>query len=194
VPEPDGGRPFRPSFLSRLCEPKGLHTLCQAFARMVEAGCEDAVLGIAGQANAGDLTFWEDCRQKLVERGLEGAIDFRGEVDEVEKAQFFRDASVFCLPELYPEPRGVACLEAMAWGVPALVADHGIFPEIAELTGGARCLPPGDPDALADALAELCHDPERTAKMGRAAARGVAEHFSAEGMARRTEELLHSLK
>lgn len=189
-PRRDRRAPARVSFLSRLCADKGLDTLCDAFGMIAD---EETVLAVAGQANSSDRTFWKTCRTRLVKAGLENRLDFRGEVSERDKQSFLAAADIFCVPERVSEPRGVACLEAMAAGVPVVVPDHGIFPEIADLAGGATCVPPGDAAALAAAFKQLLRDRDALLEMGRSARAGVEEHFSAARMASRTEELLRGL-
>jgi glycosyltransferase involved in cell wall biosynthesis len=63
---------------------------------------------------------------------------------------------------------------ALAFGKPAVITDVGGFGEVAE-AGAARIVPPGDPDALAEALRARLSDAvarERLAKGARAAAAG----------------------
>ena len=52
---------------------------------------------------------------------------------------------------------------------------------------------PDDPAALADALDSLAADPERRRRLGDAGRERVREHFSADGMARRTLALYEEL-
>ncbi len=107
-------------------------------------------------------------------------------MDLAGKAALLQSLSVFCLPSRNAERRAMACLEAMAAGVPAVVPSLGLFPELVELTGGGLLVPAEDADAVAHALAGLMDDPDGADRMGRAAAEGVAAHFSAEMMTDRT--------
>jgi glycosyltransferase involved in cell wall biosynthesis len=50
-------------------------------------------------------------------------------------------------------------------------------------------VPPGDPDALAAAIAKLLQAPEMAAEMGAAGRRRVIARYRVETMARRVEEL-----
>jgi mannosyltransferase len=62
----------------------------------------------------------------------------------------YRAADVFVSPS-FAEGFGLALLEGMACGLPALASQAGIAPEIVTPESG-RLVPPGDVDALVDAL------------------------------------------
>ena len=81
-----------------------------------------------------------------------------------------------------PEPFGLVPVEAMGLGRAVIAADIG-GPAESVIDGETGILiPPGKPDLLAEGLLELGRDPDRREQLGRAAARHVAEHFSAERM------------
>jgi len=184
--DPPAREPFRIGFLSRLCSAKGLDILCEAFRIVERRRPGGAALAVAGQARGPDAAFWSELQAQLAEAGLADSIECAGEVDAEQKVSFLHGCSVFCLPERFAEPRGIACLEAMAAGLPAVVPALGIFPEIIELTGGGVCVAPGDAGAFADALCRLRDDPAEVARLSRAAADGVARHFSVERLATET--------
>jgi len=71
----------------------------------------------------------------------------------------------------------------MANGVPVVVPRRGAFPEILEKTGGGILVEPDDPASLADGIFSLWKDRELLAELGRRAALGVREHYTAAQMA-----------
>lgn len=80
----------------------------------------------------------------------------------------YRAAALFVLPSRY-EGMPLVLLEAQAMGLPAVAFDCPTGPADV-LTPETGCLvPDGDGPALAAALVELLRDPERRARMGRAA-------------------------
>jgi len=88
-----------------------------------------------------------------------------------ELAAVFRAADLVVLPYREIDQSGVL-FTALAFATPLLLSAVGGFPEVAA-TGAAELVPPGDPAALAAALAGLLEDPARRAALG-ATARRVA--------------------
>jgi len=187
---PAGGRvrePFRIGFLSRVSPAKGLDILVEAFILLAQRRPgKDMALSVAGEVIGSNSRFLARLRERIAAAGLTERFEYLGEVGLAEKVRFLQSLSVFCLPSRYAEQRAMACLEAMAAGVPAVVPRLGLFPELIGLTGGGVLAPVEDAGAFADALASLMDDPDRADRMGRAASEGVARHFSAEAMTART--------
>ena len=90
------------------------------------------------------------------------------------------------MPSRFPEQRAIACLEALSAGVPLVVPNQGVLPEVIALTGGGILVPPEDPEALARAVEKALDDAEAHRDMAHAAFEGVRRHFSAERMAAET--------
>ena len=77
------------------------------------------------------------------------------------------------------EAFGVAYVEAMAGGLPAIGALGEPGPEeIAAAGDGLRRVPAGDPAALADIIATLAGDPAELADLGRTARETVERAFT----------------
>jgi glycosyltransferase involved in cell wall biosynthesis len=90
------------------------------------------------------------------------------------------------------EGLGSSVLWAMAYGLPVIATRVGGLPEIVVENETGWLIPPGSPQALADAtLLAACHR-ERLAQFGRNG-RQRAEGFSAAIMITRTEALYRSL-
>ena len=178
--------PFRIGFLSRISPAKGLDILCEAFRILEKTRPGGAVLAVAGQLAGSGRAFWRQLHKALDADGLADRVEFAGEVDLDGKVRFLRSCSVFCVPSRLPERRAVACIEALAAGVPLVVPDRGVFPELLALARGGVTVPPDDPQALADAFARLRDNPEEADRLALAAAAGAATHFSADAVADQT--------
>ena len=95
-------------------------------------------------------------------------------------------ARCFVYPSLY-EGFGLPAAEALACGVPTIVADTSSLPEV--VGDAALLVDPHDPGTLADALRRLLEEPELAADL---AARGPrqAARFSWERGAEQLETVL----
>jgi glycosyltransferase involved in cell wall biosynthesis len=85
---------------------------------------------------------------------------------------------VFALPSV-DEAFGVAYVEAMAAGVPAIGCRGEPGPEeIAAAGDGFLLVPPGDIERLTQRIDELLSDPQRLREAGQRARATVAAHFT----------------
>jgi glycosyltransferase involved in cell wall biosynthesis len=75
----------------------------------------------------------EDYFRTEIEPLLNGSdVNFIGEMDDREKTQFLGEALALLFPIDWPEPFGLAMIEAMACGTPVLAFRCGSVPEIVE--------------------------------------------------------------
>ena len=112
------------------------------------------------------------------ELGVSGRLHFTGQLPNAEAVATARRGAVFVLPSV-DEAFGVAYVEAMAAGVPAIGARGEPGPEeIAAAGGGIRLVAPGDPEALAEELRTLLDDPSYRRELGRTARATVEASFT----------------
>ena len=175
--------PLRIGYLSRINREKGIDLLVEAFRRLQSGDGFDVRLCVAGELPKQSKEFWRELRDSLREDGLEDRLDFRGEVDGPGKKDFLTGCDVMALPSRGLECRGMACLEALAAGVPIVVPERGIFPEIIERTGGGILFPPEEICSLAEAIEQLASEPETRGRMARDGRQGIEEHYSAHAAA-----------
>jgi glycosyltransferase involved in cell wall biosynthesis len=177
---------FVVGYLARVCPEKGLHLLVEAFRRLADRVGPDRVrLTIAGWLASRDRAYFEGIMERVQAWGLDGIVDYRGEVDRTEKLAFLSSIHVLSVPTVYKEPKGRFVLEALAHGVPVVQPRHGAFPEMLNATGGGLLVDPDSPQALTDGLRALMDDPERRAALGRAGRESVHREFSDVAMASR---------
>ena len=101
-------------------------------------------------------------------------------------------ADVFCAPALRGESFGIVLLEGMAAGTAVVASDIDGYRNVATDGVDARLVPPGDPEALGDAIAELLGDPRQAASLV-AGGQARAEAFSMQHLAERYVELYGSI-
>ena len=164
---------------------KGIEHLLDAFGR-VAASQPDAELWIVGNPRM-DV---EPLHRRALEVGGRVRLVTRF-VDEAEIPAIFRRADLVALPYLDAEHSGVL-YTGLAFGKPLVLSAVGGFPEVAA-TGAARLVPPGDVDALAEALEELVADETARAKLAAAATKAAAGPYSWDEAARLHLDLYRDL-
>jgi glycosyltransferase involved in cell wall biosynthesis len=121
------------------------------------------------------------------ELGLADRVRFTGALPHDEAVAQAR-RGVFVLPSV-GEAFGVAYVEAMAGGVPAIGCRGEDGPqEIAAAGDGIRLVPPADPEVLASELDALLRRDDWRHELGAAARETVARAFTWEGCGRATVE------
>ncbi len=189
-PSRDPGRPLTIGFLARMSSEKGFHVLAEAFVRLVDSGEFPGLrLKAAGYLGGKGIEYVAQVRRALARRGVREQLEVLGTVSRREKLELLRQFDVFSVPTVFPEPKGIFLLEAMASGVPVVEPRHGSFPELLGATGGGILHDPSSVEALAGALAVLLRDAELRRNLGRKGREGVLERFTSKCMAERTLEL-----
>ncbi|MEE9607363.1 MAG: glycosyltransferase family 4 protein [Myxococcota bacterium] len=106
----------------------------------------------------------------------------------------YSTARVAIVPSFF-EGFGFPASEAMSCGLPVVANAAGALPEVVGSDGQAgRLVPPRDPRALAAAIGELLADPERAARMGRAARARIERVFQWRDAAARLAEVLEETR
>jgi glycosyltransferase involved in cell wall biosynthesis len=184
-------RPANPSLLfavvGRVVPERGLDLLIDALAEVYG----DWRLQIVGTGPAQEAL--EAQAQRL---GLSARIEWLGGIPRQELDGLWREADAIIAPSrstpTWVEPTGTLVLEAMAWGVPAIVSRCGALPDVVGDAG--MVIDEGDRDALSRALARLVEEPARARTLGAKARERVLEHYGdgpiAERMARFWRESL----
>ncbi len=174
--------PSEPRLLcvGRLIPIKGHLVLLRALAQ-ARGRVPGATLAVAGR---GPLE--PALRTYARELGLEGAVDFLGFVSPVQKA--IDRAAIVVVPSI-GEGFGMVALEAMERARPVIASAVGGLPEIVVDGETGIVVPPGDAEALADAIVRLAGDLDTAEAMGRRARERALGEFPPERSAARIEEL-----
>lgn len=163
-------------FLSRLDAKKGIDLLLPAFAR-IRVNHPEAVLVLAGN---GDPELVEGLQQQAGRLGLGDGLLWAGFLEGAKKQNAYADADIFVLPS-YSENFGVAVVEAMGAGLPAVVSDQiGIHDQIA--AAGAGIVVGCVVEQIESALVKLIEDVGLRARMGENALR-FAQRFAPQEVA-----------
>lgn len=139
---------------------------------------------------AGEGEERESLQRLHGELGLGDRFVLRGSVPDV--AAFLRTVEIVVLPS-HSEGMSNALLEAMSAGRAVIATDVGANPMLVQHGKCGLIVPPGDDDAIADAIGAYLANPLRAAALGAAARTRVEAGFSRDAMTRRFEAYYEGL-
>jgi len=158
-------------FAARMEELKGPMVLMEAMGVAYQQ-CENLCLNIAGDGSQ---------RQKIAARAKALNVASRYRYHGVythpeERSAFMRSLDVFVMPS-FTEGTPNSIVEAMAHGIPIIASQVGGVPDMIGDDAGVL-VPPGDANALAQAMLRLARDQDLRQAMGRAAYERYQRFFS----------------
>ena len=165
----------RIGFAGRMLTSKGIEDLIAAQEILQARGLE-MNLQLCGQPDAGNpaaipittLNAWARRAQ----------VDWSGHLEDIRV--LWRNCDIAVMPSRVGEGMPRSMLEAAACGRPLIVTDvSGCRHFVRNATEG-YVVPPMDPQALAESLEKLIHDPELRQRMGRAARARVLSGYTEE--------------
>jgi colanic acid/amylovoran biosynthesis glycosyltransferase len=177
-------RPLRILSIGTLHEVKGQAHLVEACRRLTARGVPVECTFVGDGPDRAAL------EARVADAGLTGRVRFSGQRTRAELVELLRRADVLAAPSV-PTRGGkregipVVLMEAMAAGLPVVASRLSGIPELVADGESGLLVPPGDPDALAAALARLAADPALRSRLGQAARARVAADFDVSRNARR---------
>jgi glycosyltransferase involved in cell wall biosynthesis len=154
-------------YLGRLTEEKGVRLLMAAWDRIAATGGLGVPLVVAGAGPLADeVTAWARGRAD---------VRFAGLQDKAASRALVARSVAVVVPSRWLETFGLVVVEAMAAGVPAVVAGHSSLAELVSdgVTGLTHT--PGDAASLAAALGRIVRAPS---SLGRAARERYEQEFT----------------
>jgi len=156
---PTAGPP-RLLFVGSLNRVKDPFTLLAAMRRVVDAEPDARLDAVGADVLAGEV------QRRAAELGLGANVRFHGQRPHADLDRLYRSAQLLVVTSRH-EAGPMVALEAAARGVPTVGTHVG---HLADAAGDwAATVPVGDAAALAGAILALARDPDRRARMGRAA-------------------------
>jgi glycosyltransferase involved in cell wall biosynthesis len=152
-------------------------TVCRALPALFRRAPRARFAFAGGHAGDGATRIYRECVDYCREQGIADRVHFLGKRADVAGVLRALDIFVFSSRK---DSFGVAVVEAMLAGVPAVVSDIGA---LVEVTGGGRyasVFRTGDADDLARRLGELVEDGERRASLAEEARTWAAAGFGIE--------------
>src|SRR6266511_953976 len=162
---------------------KGVDRVLAAFPRVLEQ-VSGATLRIVGDGT--DRPRLERIARTL---GVAERVRFLGSVDDAALKRLYATSDVFALPSVQ-EGFGLVYLEAMAHGLPCVIASGTATAEVVDPGGTGIAVDPGDVDQLADAICVLLNDRACWLRMSRAAADAFQERYREAVFGRRIRRVL----
>jgi len=167
-------------FVGRFESRKGLLHLLKAYRILRKTGCDCRLLVVGGGPQDREM------RRYLATRKL-GGVEFLGRVSDDERDALFKTADIYCSPATGRESFGIVLLEAMAAGTAIVASDIHGYKGVLRRGREGLLVPPGQPKAIAAALAQLLGDDARRAAMA-AAGLERAEEFSWDRVTQKVED------
>ena len=142
---------------------KGQDTLIRAMDR-VRRSVPDVRCLLVGDTSPADREYGQSLHALVASLDLGKQIVFAGFQRNV--GDFLMIFDVMVHASVLPEPFGRVILEAMACKKPVIGSRAGAIPEIVEEERTGLTFPPGDSDALAEAIISLISDRVRMRRLG----------------------------
>ena len=170
--------------ISRLNRLKGVEYFVNA-ASSLAIRCPQLRFLVVGDAPPGDAAYRVELERQATRLGLNQRLYFTG--FRLDVPQIMADLSVSVLSSL-SEGLSNVLLESMAAGVPIVATKVGGNSEVVEDGITGILVPPGDSEALAQAICELVENPESACRYRKAGKQRIAERFCMDRMVRQTEQ------
>lgn len=168
-PMPAGPKSF--VMICRLLADKGVADYVEA-ARALKRRRPDIVCRLIGPFDHSPNGIRPETIARWVDEGI---IEYLGSVDDVRPV--IAASHVLVLPSKYGEGVPRTVLEAMAMARPVITTDTAGCRDTVRGEENGRIVPPGDIEALTEAMAELISDDSRLATMGEASLLLARERF-----------------
>jgi glycosyltransferase involved in cell wall biosynthesis len=119
-------------------------------------------------------------------------VRFLGYLPYDELPRIYAAADLMIAPTYY-EDFPIRILESLASGVPVVASDVGGIHEVVATGRTGTLVPPGDPDALANAIVELLQDDAQRVRLGANGRQRILEEFSWQKAGARTLDLYRQI-
>ena len=179
--------------VTRLDPWKGIELFLEAAQKIHHQRPETRFLVCGGEIE-GHHGYESRLKEKAARLGIQEAVFFTGwtyKSSDIPEIYAALDVSVQC--PIYPEPYGLANVEAMASGVPIVSSQEGGPSELCMQNETALLVPPKDPDKVAQAVLSLLRDPMRRKGMGEAGRQRAERLFDSKRLIRDLENLYEEI-
>lgn len=171
--------------LGRIGSWKGQEVLLQALAR-VQPHAPQVKCLLAGSTVPGEENKIAALKQLIQGPGLGSKVMLRDFQKDIRP--WLNAMDIMAVPSVKPDPFPTVTLEAMAFSLPVVAANHGGLPEMVAEGETGYLTPPGDAEALAAAILKLAQDRKLRQRMGAAGRKRLEKLFPLQKFQR---EIMH---
>jgi glycosyltransferase involved in cell wall biosynthesis len=157
---------------------KGHRVLLQAIPQILKSEPRAVFLWV------GDGVGHATLQQEVADVGLQSAVRLTGFREDVPACLAAMD--VFVLPSIKSDGVPQVIMQALAMRKPVIASAVGGIPEVIRHQQTGVLIPPNDPQALAEAVVQVLHDPVSAAAWAQAGGQLIDTHYTLEHMIDRT--------
>jgi glycosyltransferase involved in cell wall biosynthesis len=181
--------PLRLVFVGNLLPDKGLGELLQALAAV---SFEKWHLTVVGSLSL-DRAYVETIRRLIVQLDLSRQVTLTGQLDGGDLASRLEAGQLFAMP-FSCEGFGMACLEAMAFGLPVIASTEGAAKEFVRPGENGFLVSPDDFNSLRACIESLFSSRQQLARIGQAALDTFHKHPTWNQTLQKIEAFLKNLR
>ena len=183
---PDGSRhrPLKVCFAGLLMGSKGAHTLVEALIQLHQQGLS-VQASLAGDSFQSG--YREQLEQWLKQHGLNGAVQFVGQLGRQALARFYALHHVGVFPSIHPEAFGIVAAEMMASGLAVVSSGVGGAGELIDDGRTGLLFNAGDSQDLARCLMRILSDATLLQGLRQAGQRQARQQYSVSASAEALE-------
>lgn len=177
-------------YVGQLIKNKGVHNAIKALKIVIErSGNKEITLTIVGGPD-----YDGSLHQLVTSLDLESNVYWTGSVPRAHLPKIHQDHDTLVFPSIWDEPFSLTLLEGMASGLAVVSTATGGTPEILVDEVNALIFPPDDPEACANQIIRLQHNPELHERIRLDARRTVEKQYNFVNMMNRIEMSLSEAK
>lgn len=160
----------------RLNPIKGHKYVIEAVKRLRDRGF-DARLQIGGEDELGGKGYRKELEHLIQTDSLTEYVTLLGAVSEEQNRQQYKEAHIYVMGSLDEAAGAVAAMEAMAMEVPVVMTNVGATAELIDSGVDGILVEPRQPEAIANAIESLLHNPAQATTLGQKAREKIATKF-----------------
>ena len=163
--------PLKIAFLGSVIPRKNLHTLLAALSQLSPESYQLSIIGGLDM----EPSYVQRIRQQVSKLGLSETVIFYGALNDDKLKSILRESHILALPSSY-EGFGIAYLEGMGYGLPAIGSTDGAAHEIITHKKNGFLVHPEDADSLAKCLQDVSENRNKLIQMSLAARKHYLSH------------------